>query len=222
MRRRRTQAERSAATRQALVEAAVRLLIAHGYAGATVRNIARESGVSPGAVQYHFKCKEDVAIAALTHLFEEAAQRLALASPRGAAIGERARRIVETLWAFHGGPRYVAVLEILLATRQQATLNRRIRACHRSLAAAYRDMADRSMGEGPLEPNARRHLLQFVIATLRGLALLRLEERDPERFEPHRARLRHLVAAAMRPGGAPRAAQGSSRRSDLSPGGWYR
>ena len=89
MKRRRTQADRSAATRQALVEAAVRLLIAHGYAGATVRNIARESGVSPGAVQYHFKCKEDVAIAALTHLFEEAAQRLALASPRGAAIGER-------------------------------------------------------------------------------------------------------------------------------------
>lgn len=200
MKRTRTQAARSAATRQALIEAAVQRLIGHGYAGATVRHIARESGVSPGAVQYHFKSKEDIAIAALTHVFEEVARRLAAIDPRDTAIEERARRIVDTLWEFYGGPRYIAASEILMGTRQQAALHKRVRACRLTLAVAYREMWDRLMGDTLLDPDERRHLLQFIIATLRGLALLRLHERDATLFDPHLARLRELVAAAMREG----------------------
>jgi AcrR family transcriptional regulator len=207
MKRTRTQAERSAATRQALIEAAVQRLISHGYAGATVRNIARECGVSPGAVQYHFKSKEDVAIAALTHVFEEVARRLAAIDPRDTAIAERARRIVDTLWEFYGGPRYIAASEILMGTRQQAALHKRVRACRLALAVAYREMWDRLMGDTLLDPDERRHLLQFIIATLRGLALLRLHERDASLFDPHLVRLRELVAAAMREGTAPRASR---------------
>lgn len=218
MKRSRTQAERRTATRQALVEAAVRQLIAHGYAGATVRNIAHESGMSPGAVQYHFKSKEDVAIAALAHLFEEVAQRLAVIDPRDAVIDERARRIVDSLWEFYGGPRFLAATEILMGTRRQTALHRRIRTCRLRLAAAYRDMGDRLMGDMRLDPTERRHLLQFVIATLRGLALLRLHERDPALFDPHLARLRDLVAAVMRERGSPRTTRKRARqtRGDLA------
>jgi AcrR family transcriptional regulator len=204
MKRTRTQAARSAATRQALIEAAVQRLISHGYAGATVRNIARESGVSPGAVQYHFKSKEDIAIAALAHVFEEVARRLAAIDPRDTAIEERARRIVDTLWEFYGGPRYLAASEILMGTRQQAALHKRVRGCRLTLAVAYREMWDRLMGDTLLDPDERRHLLQFIIATLRGLALLRLHERDAALFDPHLARLRELVTAAMSEGGGPR------------------
>ena len=217
MKRTRTQAERRTATRQALVEAAVRRLIAHGFAGATVRDIARESGVSPGAVQYHFKSKEDIAIAALSHVFEEVAVRLAAIDPRDTAIDERARRIVDTLWEFYGGPRYFAAAEILMGTRQQAALHRRIRACRLSLAGAYRDMWDRLMGDTLLDPPERRHLLQFVIATLRGLALLRLHERDPALFDPHLARLRELIATAMREGTVQRPGQTSAPEPNTDP-----
>jgi AcrR family transcriptional regulator len=219
MKRTRTQAARSSATRQALVEAAVQRLISHGYAGATVRNIARESGVSPGAVQYHFKSKEDIAIAALNHVFEEVARRLAAIDPRDTAIEERAQRIVDTLWEFYGGPRYIAASEILMGTRQQAALHKRVRACRLTLAVAYREMWDRLMGDTLLDPDERRHLLQFIIATLRGLALLRLHERDATLFDPHLARLRELVAAAMREGtgpSAPRSADQATLESTIS------
>ena len=154
MKRRRTQAERSTATRQALVEAAIRRLIAEGYAGATVRNIARESGVSPGAVQYHFKSKEDIAIAALTHLFEEVALRLAAIS--SARHRHRRARPPHRRYA-------VGVLRrhALLRRRRDpdghapaGSLHRRVRACRLGLAAAYRDMWDRLMGDTLLD---RRH-----------------------------------------------------------------
>ena len=216
MKRGRTQAERSTATRQSLVEAAIRRLIAEGYAGATVRNIARESGLSPGAVQYHFKSKEDIALAALTHLFEEVAQRLAAISSRDISIDERARRSVDTLWAFYGDTRYCAAAEILMGTRPQF-LHRRIRTCRLGLAAACRDMWDRLTGDMLLDPAERRHLLQFVFATLRGLALLRLHERDPELFDPHLARLRDLVAAALRAGSTSRSPQQRARQPHPDP-----
>jgi AcrR family transcriptional regulator len=211
MKRVRTQAARSAATRQALVEAAVQRLIAHGYAGATVRSIARESGVSPGAMQYHFKSKEDIAIAALTHVFEEVAQRLAEIDPYDTGIEQRAHRIVDTLWEFYGGARYFAAAEILMGTRQQAGLHKRIGTCRLNLAVAYRDMWDRLMGDTLLDPDERRHLLQFVIATLRGLALLRLHEREPALFDPHLVRLRDLIARSMHGGSAPRAPLSADR-----------
>lgn len=189
---------RRAATRRVLVEATVRRLIAHGYASTTIRTIAREGGLSTGAVQYHFKSKEDIGIAVLTHVFEEVAGRLAAIDPRGTTPEERARRIVDTLWEFYGGPRFIAASEILMGTRHQAALHDRIRASRLSLAVAYRDMWDRLMADTSLDPDNRRHLLQFIIATLRGLALLRLHEQDPALFDPHLARLRDLIAAAIR------------------------
>jgi len=217
MRRRRTQADRSAATRGALVDSARRQLIAHGYAGVSVRSIARDSGFSSGAVQYHFRCKEDLVIAALTHLFADMALQPGAAGLRDMAIDKRARHIVDTLWAFYGGTSYVAILEVLVATRPQAALHRRIRgACRRGLAAACRDIGERLLGEG------RQELLQFVIATLCGLASLRLQERDRQHVEPHLARLRDLVAAALRLDSSPGAAQAVARRAALSSGGWYR
>jgi AcrR family transcriptional regulator len=217
MRRRRTQADRSAATRQALVDSARRQLIAQGYAGVSVRSIARDSGLSSGAVQYHFRCKEDLVIAALTDLFTEMALLPDAPGLRDMAIDKRARHIVDTLWAFYGGASYVAVLEVLVATRPRAALHRRIRgACRRGLAAACRDIGERLLGA------TQQELLQFVIATLCGLALLRLQERDLQRVEPHLARLRDLVAAALRRDGSPHVTQTLARRADLSSGGWYR
>jgi len=132
--------------------------------------------------------------------FEEVAERLSAIDPRDTAIEERAHRIVDTLWELYGGPRYVAASEILMDTRQQAALHKRVRACRLALAVAYREMWDRLMGDTLLDPDERQHLLQFIIATLRGLALLRLHERDPILFGPHLSRLRALVAAAMRDG----------------------
>jgi AcrR family transcriptional regulator len=217
MRRRRTQADRRAATRRALVDSARRQLIAHGYAGVSVRSIARDSGLSSGAVQYHFRCTEDLVIAALTQLFAEVALPPGAPGLRDMAIDKRARHIVDTLWAFYGGTSYVAVLEVLVATRPQAALHRRIRgACRRGLAAACRDIGERLLGA------TQQELLQFVIATLCGLALLRLHERDRPRVEPHLARLRDLVAAALRLDSSFRAPQAVARRAALSPGGWCR
>ena len=61
--RRRTQAERSARSRSALLEAAARGLSRYGYGNLVLEQVAREAGYTRGALYHQFKDKEDLALA---------------------------------------------------------------------------------------------------------------------------------------------------------------
>lgn len=63
---RRTQAERRSATRTALLETARRLFAQRGYAETSTPNVAREAGVTRGALYHHFVDKLDLFRAVVT------------------------------------------------------------------------------------------------------------------------------------------------------------
>ena len=58
-------------TRRALLDAALKVIGAKGFTGATVDEIVREAGVSKGVAYYHFKSKEDIAESILDAEFDE-------------------------------------------------------------------------------------------------------------------------------------------------------
>lgn len=62
---RRTQAQRSARTRSALLESAARGLSRYGYGNLALEQVAREAGYTRGALYHQFKDKEDLALAVL-------------------------------------------------------------------------------------------------------------------------------------------------------------
>jgi AcrR family transcriptional regulator len=62
-RARRTQAERRARSRNALLEAAARGLSRYGYANLALERVAREAGYTRGALYHQFANKEDLALA---------------------------------------------------------------------------------------------------------------------------------------------------------------
>jgi len=64
-RRRSTQAERSARTRSALLEAAARGLSRHGYGNLVLEEVARDAGYTRGALYHQFRDKQDLALAVL-------------------------------------------------------------------------------------------------------------------------------------------------------------
>ncbi|MFC4529183.1 TetR/AcrR family transcriptional regulator [Sphaerisporangium dianthi] len=63
--RRSTQAERSALSRSALLEAAARGLSRHGYGNLVLEQVAREAGYTRGALYHQFKDKEALARAVI-------------------------------------------------------------------------------------------------------------------------------------------------------------
>jgi AcrR family transcriptional regulator len=80
---RRTQAQRSAATRAALLDAARALFTEHGYAGAGREEIARRAGVTRGALYHHFGTKQELFRAVVEDLESELGERLVAAGSAG-------------------------------------------------------------------------------------------------------------------------------------------
>lgn len=79
---RRTQAERSAETREALIGAARPLFAAHGFAEVTLETIVRAAGVTRGALYHHFADKTELFAAVFERVEGEVAERM------GQAIAE--------------------------------------------------------------------------------------------------------------------------------------
>ena len=78
----RTQADRSARSRSALLEAAARGLSRHGYGNLVLEDVAREAGYSRGALYHQFNGKEDLALAVIDWVNESWTRE----------VGEPARR----------------------------------------------------------------------------------------------------------------------------------
>jgi AcrR family transcriptional regulator len=74
---RRTQGERSRATREALVAAARPLFAAHGYAAVGTEQIVRAAGVTRGALYHHFGGKRDLFEAVYERVEADLAERIA-------------------------------------------------------------------------------------------------------------------------------------------------
>src|ERR671931_553348 len=64
-RRRSTQAERSARSRNALLESAARGLSRYGYGNLVLEDVAREAGYTRGALYHQFRDKEELALAVI-------------------------------------------------------------------------------------------------------------------------------------------------------------
>jgi AcrR family transcriptional regulator len=78
---RRTQADRTAATRAALIAAGRTLFAQHGFAGVGTETIVREASVSRGALYHHFGDKTELFAAVLADVEEEVTQQLTESAP---------------------------------------------------------------------------------------------------------------------------------------------
>jgi AcrR family transcriptional regulator len=101
---RRTQAERSSATQQALVDAAIELLIERGWAATTTVAICERAGCTRGAVVHHYPSLSALLAHALESLYDDFTR-----SPRPPATTMTAS--LNAVWRAVGDPRFKAVIE---------------------------------------------------------------------------------------------------------------
>lgn len=80
----RTNAQRSAQTRQALLVAARSLFVEKGYASASTPELVERAGVTRGALYHHFKDKGEVLRAVLEEEARQVAEEIEKAAPANA------------------------------------------------------------------------------------------------------------------------------------------
>ena len=91
-RHRRTQADRSNATRAALLASGRALFAEKGFAGTAREEIVERAGVTRGALHHHFGTKQDLFAAVFEVLERELAARIATAAMAGADPRDQLRR----------------------------------------------------------------------------------------------------------------------------------
>jgi AcrR family transcriptional regulator len=169
--KRRTQADRSAAARVALVESAIALLSERGYAHATTSAIAQYAGVTTGALHHHFPTKETLFFAVLDELSEQALGLFRGLSDEQGHRSAPSQAIVGSLWSLYGSKRYWAVWEINIGFRPHEAMYQGLVA-HR---ARTREQMRRAIAENQaLGEDTRRALvglLPFLLASMRGIFL---------------------------------------------------
>ncbi|MCG8590686.1 MAG: TetR/AcrR family transcriptional regulator [Proteobacteria bacterium] len=118
---RRTQAERSAATREAVIEAALELLIECGWAGVTSVAVCARAGLSRGAFVHHFDGLPQLFASALERRYADLAAE-AQARPRPASVADLVTQTWETITAID----FKVVIEAWLAAANDPVLRTEI------------------------------------------------------------------------------------------------
>jgi len=82
-------------TRQAILDAADRLLGRQGFQKTTLDDLARESGVARRTIYLHFASKEEIALASIDRVVERLCVRLRAIAARPLPAAERLRAMLE-------------------------------------------------------------------------------------------------------------------------------
>ena len=188
---RRTQAERSAATREALLDAAIDCLIDEGYASTTTSRVATRAGVSRGAHLHHFQTRTALVAAAVEQLARRWLAELREASSALPSGPERTLAGLDLLWAHYASPLYQAALDLWTDARNDPDLRERLIEVERLLDRETLELADRLF---PPRADARE-LVQLSVATVRGLAMLDTLHPDGARNREQWAFIRLRLAA---------------------------
>lgn len=169
---RRTQAERRATTRTALLDAALASLVEDGYASITTRKIAERAGVSQGTQQHYFSTKAEFVVEAMRYATEQiagdAAQRIDFSV---VSDPERHEELLDELWRVHQSLAFKAATELWIAARTDAELRGHMRELEKDvgrliISAATALLPDDEHLAGTLE------LLDLALASIRGYAML--------------------------------------------------
>lgn len=195
---RRSQEERSQETRTRVLRAAIHLIASAGVQQATIASVAREAGVSPGAIQHQFIDKSGLLLAVIDYGLEHLISELSVSVPSDAPIEGRVDAFVDAAWRGYGGDFYRAALEVLTQFRGDD-----------ALATAMTDYANRTrqqidriwMGlfwDAKVSRGAHIVAQRHAFTVMNGLALERLLLGDVPGVTRYLDRLKRDLSKSLR------------------------
>ncbi|ORB02097.1 TetR family transcriptional regulator [Mycolicibacter minnesotensis] len=180
---RRTQAERTAETRHALLDATLDALVEVGFKGTTTTEVARRAGVSVGALQGHFPTKVGLLTAAIEFALSRRIEEFEVLMAGLDASADKLDEAFDLLWSMFSGPTFTATHELWVAARTDRELAPAVIETDRQFAEACERVYDQLLG--PADPAdvavpRSRIGLQMAFVLMNGLAMSRsIEGHEP-------------------------------------------
>jgi AcrR family transcriptional regulator len=168
--RRRLPGER--ASRQRVLDAAIRCILEQGLYRASSNAIAEQAGLSWGVIQYYFGTRE----ALMTAVLEEGARRLGetveQATITGGTLTERVESYLEILDGYYGSPDYLVFTQVLISLSHDPRTSERTRRTLDGINEATQPPLNRLQSEVLAGTGVTRPAVgSLLFHALRGLAL---------------------------------------------------
>ena len=177
---------KSAISSQQIIDAAIRVLARQGYARTSLLEIAKEAGMSKGALHYHYPSKESLIHAVLEAACNAVQARSVEAWSPSENPFEALRRSLEELWATRAQrtDEALVVADLLAQSLYDESLRPRLAEFYALGAQQIRDYLEEHLISVGLEPRVPLDLLpRIVIGMLDGLVMQAFV--DPEALSPN-------------------------------------
>ena len=203
--RRLTQLERSALTRDALLNSTLACLAELGYDGATTTEISERAGLSRGAHLHHFRTRSALLAAAAGTLADNVLSDLE-AGLAGLPSGpERIGNALDMLWGLFTGPFFQAVLELAVHARTDPELRGDLDPIEQVAGRGALPLIRHAFGRETSD-HSFDDAIVLAMAAIRGLAIMGVIEPDYDptwRWKRCRQTLVEMLERESSPGARP-------------------
>ena len=175
-------AERTAAMRKRLIDAAIDCLGRLGYGATTLQLVTDVAGVSRGAVLHHFPNKVDLMIAVAEYAAGKQNRHVARLLANTKPGMDRYLAITMATWDAMTKPAAIALLEIMMGSRSDKELGARFPAVIASLEKYQREgVWEQAQSAGIGDKATIEAMVHLHNAAMRGLALELMFSRDEKK-----------------------------------------
>ena len=172
-------AERSAAMRKRLIEAAIECLTKLGYGATTLQVVTDTAGASRGAILHHFPNKVDLMIAVAEHAAGKQNRQVARLLANTEPGMDRYLGITMATWDAVQRPPAIALLEIMMGSRSDPELGARFPAVIAALEKHQREgVWEQAQSVGITDKEQIEAMTWLHNAAMRGLAIELMFSKD--------------------------------------------
>lgn len=182
---RRTQEDRSRVTRDKLLAATIEVLLRVGYSGLTMKEVAKASGVSNGALMHHYANKAELVVEATEMVYEEAIARgQRMAQTAGATEQLIEGHITDCMAVYFDWP-FIAALESIVVARTDPDLMARIRPVMERYRVTCDDIWLAVFRKAGVPVKTARMLMNLNLNVVRGMGLNRMWRHDDVHYKAY-------------------------------------
>jgi len=180
---RRSQDQRSRATRERILSATLACILDHSLRDTSTVLVSRRAGVSRGAMLHHFPTKQDLLHEALRDLLAREVTHMQCLADEVAADLIDFETLIDRIWAQFSGPLYLISLEFVNAARTDPSMRAILLDLGSDFNTAYADIWENLVSArlGDVTPR-RRVAFTATLCLVRGMATQSIWRDDPDVF----------------------------------------
>ncbi len=159
--------------RQEIVNGLMQAMADKGYEKASIQSIAKAAGLSPGLIHYHFKTKQEILIALIHQISEQAAQRFTLLAEAAGNAQQQLDAYIDAALALGDGSNPEAVTAWVIIGAEAVRIEE-VRALYQQIIRQHSQQLSELLQQAAAEngmtlsPSQTADISAFVIASIEG------------------------------------------------------